>query len=141
MAERLLRALSPNENPPVSGADAARKLLFPLHVGRTNEAISLVLLDRKGRPIDAPQVVSVGSDSACIIDSHTILGIVLRAGARAFLVAHNHPSGDPAPSAEDLVVTRRLTEAARVVGVQLVDHIILTDQPDVFSSLAARGQI
>lgn len=58
-------------------------------------------------------------------------------GAAAIIVAHNHPSGDPAPSAEDLAVTMRLRDAGELLGIPVMDHIIVGD--DEFVSLRDRG--
>ncbi len=63
----------------------------------------------------------------------------LLTGCAALIVAHNHPSGDPTPSPEDIATTRRLVEVGRLVGIELLDHIILGDGR--FVSLKERGLI
>jgi len=64
----------------------------------------------------------------------------LLAGASALLVAHNHPSGDPEPSADDLALTRRLVSAGNLLGIELLDHIVLGENGR-FVSLRDRGVI
>jgi DNA repair protein RadC len=60
-------------------------------------------------------------------------------GASGIIVAHNHPSGDPHPSAEDLAVTKQLAAGARLLALPLLDHMILTDDPKVFYSFQQQG--
>jgi len=57
------------------------------------------------------------------------------------IVAHNHPSGDPAPSDEDIRVTRQLAEAGKILGVELLDHVVVTADPANFLSMKAEGYI
>ena len=71
-------------------------------------------------------VVSVGSVNASIVDPREIFRLALRRNASCIVLAHNHPSGDPTPSEEDLIITRRLNKAGRLIGIALVDHIIIT---------------
>jgi DNA repair protein RadC len=66
-----------------------------------------------------------------------VLRPVLVAGASRFIVAHNHPSGRPEPSADDLALTKRLAEAAKLLGLQLLDHIIVGHKDYV--ALSERG--
>ena len=61
------------------------------------------------------------------------------ASAASIIIAHNHPSGDPAPSAEDVAVTKRLIQSGEIMGIDLLDHIVLGD--GTFVSLKERGLI
>ncbi|MGH2829765.1 MAG: JAB domain-containing protein, partial [Actinomycetota bacterium] len=71
-------------------------------------------------------VVGVGGVAHAPMEPREVLQAVLREpAAAAFLVAHNHPSGDPTPSAEDLALTRRLERCAELVGVEFLDHVIV----------------
>lgn len=91
---------------------------------RLTESFIAIALDSRNRP-RAWTVISQGSMTACPVDAADVLRFALLAGAPALIVAHNHPSGDPSPSPEDLVLTARLVEAARVVGIRILDHIIV----------------
>lgn len=70
--------------------------------------------------------VSEGGIDRALLPVREILNAVLRHDGRAFAVAHNHPSGDPTPSAEDVQATREIDSAARLVGLRFLDHVIVT---------------
>lgn len=123
----------------VLSAESAQSLMYPHVAGSQYEKLVLLVLDRKGRPL-LNKVLTVGHTGATIVDNAQILGEVLRAGGTSFILAHNHPSGDREPSAEDKVVTRRLWNAAQMVGVRFVDHLILTDSGGYYS-MAANGEL
>lgn len=92
-------------------------------LGGTRETLVAVALNAKNRPIRA-DVVSVGTATASLIHPRDTFRAAIMAGASSIIVAHNHPSGDPAPSREDREITERLREAARVVGIDLLDHVV-----------------
>lgn len=71
--------------------------------------------------------VSRGTLDATLVHPRDVFKVALLANAAAILVAHNHPSGDPSPTADDLAVTRRLVSAGEVLGIQVVDHIVVGD--------------
>jgi DNA repair protein RadC len=85
-----------------------------------------LLLDTKHRLLRAIPV-SIGSLTASLVHPREVFAPAIRHSAAGLLVFHNHPSGDPTPSAEDLQVTRRLAEVGRLVGIPLLDHVILGD--------------
>jgi DNA repair protein RadC len=82
---------------------------------------------------------SQGGLSASIVEPRLVYRSALLQGAAAVICAHNHPSGNPEPSADDLAVTRQLVEAGRVVGIPMRDHVIIAG--DGFTSLAERGAL
>jgi len=88
------------------------------------EGFWTVMLDVRGRLLRAVQVAE-GSLSQCPVSPRDALRPAVREGAHAVVFAHNHPSGDPAPSAEDADLTERLRAAAEIVGVLARDHVIL----------------
>ena len=69
--------------------------------------------------------VSVGSLSAAIVHPREVFAPAIKERAAALIVLHNHPSGDPTPSAEDFEITRRLKEVGDLVGIRLLDHVIV----------------
>lgn len=81
--------------------------------------------------------ISEGSLTASIVHPREVFAPVVRESAAAVLLVHNHPSGDPTPSAEDRELTRRLAEAGRIMGVRVLDHVIVGREGYV--SLAAEG--
>lgn len=94
--------------------------------GYKSERFIIVMLDSKLRAISTV-TVAVGHVDMINIDMRTVLECVSRSGAMAVLLAHNHPSGDPQPSAADVETTQRILNALSVVGVRVVDHIIVGD--------------
>ncbi len=82
-----------------------------------------IYLDGRHRPI-ADCVVSIGTATASLVHPREVFQPAIAVGACALLIGHNHPSGDPTPSREDLDVTKRLAEAGRILGVTLLDHVI-----------------
>jgi DNA repair protein RadC len=82
-----------------------------------------IYLDGRHRPI-ADSVVSIGTATASLVHPREVFQPAIALGSVALLIAHNHPSGDVTPSAEDLDLTRRLAEAGRILGVTLLDHVV-----------------
>ncbi|MDO3378411.1 RadC family protein [Geoalkalibacter halelectricus] len=100
------------------------------------EVFYTLLLDSKNRLIrEVP--ISEGSLTASIVHPREVFAPVIRESASAVLFVHNHPSGDPTPSREDLDITRRLKDVGELVGVRVLDHIVVGDGRYV--SFADRG--
>lgn len=91
---------------------------------RKKEVFLTLLLDAKNRVIREIQV-SEGSLTASIVHPREVFTPVIRESAAAVLFVHNHPSGDPTPSREDIELTNRLRQAGEVMGVRVLDHIII----------------
>ena len=100
------------------------------------EELRLILLDSKNGWI-GDKMLTRGTVNASLISAREIFKEALRYGAVKVVLVHNHPSGDPTPSREDIEVTRQVAGAGLLVGVPLLDHIILGDR--VFTSLRERG--
>ena len=83
--------------------------------------------------------VSIGTQSASLVHPREVFGPAIRDGAAALLLVHNHPSGDPTPSREDLKLTRELMEAGKLLDIRVHDHIIIGMGTTNFVSLAQRG--
>jgi len=113
----------PDDRPSVTSPRDALLLLDDLRTAPTERIVAL-LLDNRHRPLRT-EVVAVGTLNSSRLRPGDVLAPALRAGAAGLIVAHNHPSGDPAPSRADRQVTTALREAAEVVGVSLLDHLIL----------------
>src|SRR5688572_32302765 len=90
------------------------------------EAFYCVYLDRKNHPLGRHLVTLGTLDSTLVTPREVFRGAIL-SGASALVVAHNHPSGDPAPSAADVQITRVLREAAKIIDIELLDHVIVGD--------------
>jgi DNA repair protein RadC len=105
------------------GGDVAR-LVRASARGSRRESFFLVLLDARHRLLSV-QLVSTGSIDSTPVHPREVFSPAVRDGAAAVVVAHNHPSGDPSPSAEDRRVTDRLRATGEVVGIDLLDHIVV----------------
>ena len=81
-------------------------------------------LNAKNGVIDK-RLVSLGVLDASLVHPREVFRGAVLAGAAAIIVAHNHPSGDPAPSAEDIRITRQLVQAGRVLGIRVLDHVVI----------------
>ena len=88
------------------------------------EVVRVLLLDAKLKIFDEEEV-AVGTATASLIHPREVFSPAVRRRAVSVIVAHNHPSGDPAPSGEDIEVTKRLDQAGTILGIQLIDHIII----------------
>jgi DNA repair protein RadC len=102
----------------------------------TGEEFWVLSLDTAGG-VTGAYMVSRGGLSSSIVEPRTIFAFAVMQMAAAVVCVHNHPSGNPEPSAEDIAVTRQLVEAGRVMGIPLRDHVIIAG--DGFTSLAERG--
>lgn len=118
-------------------ADVAR-LLMPALRDADREHFVAVLLTTKNQVIEAV-TISVGSLSASIVHPREVLKPAIQASAAALVVAHNHPTGVPTPSPEDLEFTRRLARGCELIGIRLLDHVILGD--GTFESLKESGHL
>ncbi len=101
------------------------------------ETFAVLLLDTKNRLI-AVHIASIGLLDSAPVHPREIFKAAILANARAVILGHNHPSGDPQPSAQDIRVTHLLAGAGRLLEIQVLDHIIIGDGTHV--SLRARGE-
>lgn len=92
--------------------------------GIRKEVFCVLLLDAKHRKLREVQI-SEGSLTASIVHPREVFAPAVRDSAAAVILVHNHPSGDPAPSPEDVEITRRLKEAGELMGVRVLDHVIV----------------
>lgn len=102
------------------------RYLLPLYGGHREERFGVVMLDSKLRLIRA-ETLSVGILDASIAHPREVFRAATLASASAIALFHNHPSGDPAPSRDDVALTQRLHAAGELMGINVVDHVILGD--------------
>jgi DNA repair protein RadC len=117
-----------------SAADAVRMIQTMIHLRQ--EHVCLILLDSQRQVLAIPTIY-IGTVNMTILRTGEIFREVLAHNAPAFILAHNHPSGDPQPSPQDVQFTRTLLDAGRLLDVQLVDHLIIGRQG--WSSLKEMG--
>ncbi len=102
------------------------------------EHLIVLFLDTKNRIIHK-QTIFIGSLNASIVHPREIFREAVKRSAASIICVHDHPSGDPTPSQEDIQVTKRLVEAGKIMGIELLDHIIIGNQKYV--SLKEKGYI
>lgn len=118
--------------------------LKPLAHNVQQEIFWVILLDTKNKPIGLPIEVSRGVLDSTPVHAREIYAKAIRCHAGAIILAHNHPSGDPTPSREDIEITRRIIEAGRIIGIPVFDHIVVGSPSRVetpYVSLRERGLV
>jgi DNA repair protein RadC len=141
-----LRAASEGgERPPLIREPAQVLALLQKETAQLDQEVFWVLLlDQKYRLRHAPIAVTKGILNASLVHPREVFREAIRMAAAAIIVVHNHPSGDPAPSAEDIQITRQLLETGKVVDIQLLDHIIIGGKrppPAPYTSLREAGLV
>ncbi|NER80473.1 MAG: JAB domain-containing protein [Leptolyngbya sp. SIO1D8] len=123
LGKRVLKARPPEntvvDDPSVAAAALSHELMW-----QSQERFAVLFLDIKHR-ILGTQIITIGTATETLAHPREIFREVIRQGATRAIVAHNHPSGNIEPSQEDLVLTRQLIEAAQILGIPLLDHLIL----------------
>lgn len=107
------------DNPNVAAAALSHELMW-----QSQERFAVLILDVKHRLI-ATQVITIGTATETLAHPREIFREIIRNGGTRAIVAHNHPSGNTEPSAEDITLTRQLLEGSRFLGIPLLDHLIL----------------
>ena len=122
-----------------SSRDIARLLHETIpYVGRGREFLMIVCVDSKNVPV-AIAVPHIGGRIFANVDASIIFQAAVLSGGVSFIVAHNHPSGVATPSEADVELTKRLVKGADLVGMTLLDHVIVTDDPSVYYSFLDKG--
>lgn len=114
------------------------ELMHPTLIDEVVESFFVLVMNAKHLVVGIHQV-SRGTITHVSIQPADILRVVLAAGTPAFILVHNHPSGNAEPSNDDMEVTRKVANAAKMLGLQLLDHIVIAH--NTFTSLADRGQL
>ncbi|MGP6151627.1 RadC family protein [Priestia flexa] len=128
--------LYPERN--VRSPEDAYKLLRQFLVEVDREYFIVICLDTKNQPT-AINVCHIGSLNASIVHPREVLKPAILSNSASVIVAHNHPSNDPTPSREDIEVTKRLVEAGKIIGIDVLDHIVVCS--DEYISLKEKGHI
>ncbi len=121
----------------IDGARSAAAILRPIIKDADREYFVVLALSSRRHCIGA-EIVSIGTLSASLVHPREVFKPAILLNAAAVVVAHNHPSGDCTPSAEDRDVTRRLTRAGELLGIPVADHVII-GEGDTFYSFREHG--
>ena len=109
------------------------------HIGDFDREVILAIAMDARHNVNATSMVHIGTANESVADTSDILRVALYSSSRNLIVAHNHPSGDPSPSAEDKALTKRLKEAASLLNITLLDHVIIGNE--TYFSFADEGQL
>lgn len=111
----------------IAGSEDAVSALRPLFAAEMEirESFKLLCLDH-GRRVKGYWCAGLGGISATHVDMRLVLAVALKALSPAIVIAHNHPSGCPKPSASDIRFTQQLAAACRLMDIKLLDHVVLT---------------
>jgi DNA repair protein RadC len=101
------------------------------------EVLCALFLSAKGKPCGY-HIISIGDLTSSIATPREMFKAAVLSSATSIILCHNHPSGDPTPSPEDIAITKRAGEAAALLGIELLDHVVLGDN-DRFCSLREKG--
>lgn len=137
LAKRLAKASAGKELDFSTPATIARYYMEDMR-HQKQERMKLLLLNTKSRLIGESEI-SIGTVNASLVSPRELFIEALQKNAVSIILLHNHPSGDPAPSTEDILVTRKIQEAGYMIGVELLDHIIIGDNR--YTSLKEQGYL
>jgi DNA repair protein RadC len=126
------------EKESLASPEQAARYVMPKMRHLEREHFAALIVNTKMRLIKYVEIAIGGLNSA-IIHPRELYKPAVRANGAGLIAVHNHPSGDPDPSREDIILTRRLAEAGKLLGIDLIDHIIIGD--DCWVSLKERGHI
>ena len=131
-----LSSLASEDRAVIRSSDDVASLLGPEMGLLSQEHLRVLLLDTKNQVMGVHNVY-VGTVNTSVVRASEVLRPAIRENAPSVIIAHNHPSGDPTPSSQDVEITRRLISAAKLLGIDLLDHVVLGR--DGFVSMKDRG--
>jgi DNA repair protein RadC len=136
LGKRIILSAPDQQRPQIkTPADAAQLLMLEMGL-LEQEEVRTLLLDTRNKVISTPMIYR-GSLNAASMRVAEVFKDAIRNNSAALIVAHNHPSGDPAPSAEDVRVTRALVQAGKLLDIEVLDHLVIAHNR--FTSLKERG--
>lgn len=114
------------ENKNISSPDDIAKIMFDYLSGADREHLVVVTLSTKNN-INSISTVSIGCLQSSIAHSREIFKTAILSNAASIILCHNHPSGDPSFSKEDILISKKLKECGDILGIKVLDHIVVTD--------------
>ena len=135
--------VKPSDRLTVKCSGDAHKIFFDPWNQNTieqKETFKMLLLNRANKVLGIT-TISEGGLSGTVTDVRLIYQYAIKGNACGIIIAHNHPSGNSNPSESDQKITQKIKEAGNLLDIQLLDHIILTPEKEIFRSLADEGQL
>ena len=126
------------KNRRISSPKDVVELLRNFLEGADREQFITCCMDTKNQPTSI-NIVSVGTINSSLVHPREVFKTAIISNASSVILSHNHPSGDVTPSKEDVDITKRIKECGRILGIELLDHVIIGD--DKYSSLKEKGII
>lgn len=124
---RRLAAFKEQTNPTINNAKDITKIFMPELYSLKKEHFKTIFLDSRQKVIK-DETIFIGSLNASIVHPREIFQAALEEGAAGIILLHNHPSGNPDPSEEDIEITKQLVKAGEILGIEVLDHIIIANK-------------
>lgn len=124
----------------IRSSEEVYDLLMPFVYGCRQELFFVVLLGPRNKLIGVPREIAKGQRDEVALQPNLVFETALKEGAKSIIVAHNHPSGDPTPSEEDVSLTQKIVDAGQIMNIPVVDHLILglpSEEHSGYFSMAA----
>lgn len=135
---RLVREPSFYGEEPISSPDDALRVGAGELKGYDREVFAVLNLKTNGKPINL-NICSVGTLDASLVSPREVFKSCILSNAAAFITIHNHPSGTAAPSKEDIAITERLADCAKLMDIRMLDHIIVAGETGELFSFKSKG--
>ena len=135
---QLVREGPPPESPAICSPADVLQHVQPLFAGLDREHFVVLALDGRNQIVGA-NTASIGTLSASLVHPREVFKFAILANTGSIILAHNHPSGNTSPSEDDIQLTRRLRDAGDILGIEILDHLIITESD--FVSLKEQGLI
>ncbi|KCZ72187.1 DNA replication and repair protein RadC [Candidatus Methanoperedens nitroreducens] len=123
---RRLESFNEDAKPKINSPEDVYRRIYPRMREQKKENFIELCLDTKNQIIKE-EIISIGSLNANIVHPREVFKAALAVSAAHIILAHNHPSGDPTPSREDIEITKKLIEAGKIIGIDVLDHVIIGD--------------
>lgn len=136
LSKRLIAGHQGAVRPRLRDSAQVAELLIEEMMYEKRELFMTINLNSKMQ-VESKSVISIGNLDSAPVHPREVFGPAIRRGAAAVVVAHNHPSGDPSPSPQDIEVTERLISASKILGIKLIDHVIVGN--GCFTSMKSEG--
>lgn len=124
------------DQPVIRSPENAAALIMEQVRHMDREHFGVLLLNTKNQVLDR-ETISIGTLNSSTVHPREVFKAAIRRSAAAVILYHNHPSGDPTPSEQDIAVTKRLVEAGDIIGIGVLDHLVIGDNR--FTSFKAKG--